>query len=102
MRSPTFTSVCGSMLLALAISASGLLILARQRHQRLAGRDDVDVLARAGRRRGDRGAVARRVDAARRVLPVASYFGMTSRWPGCSAVPFGILLASAIAEAGTP
>ncbi len=36
------------------------------------------------------------------VLPVASYLGITSFWPGRSAVPFGILLASAIAEAGTP
>ena len=36
------------------------------------------------------------------VLPVTSYFGMTSRWPGFSAAPFGMLLASAIAEAGTP
>ena len=26
-------------------------------------------------------------------MPVASYFGITSRWPGCSAVPFGMLLA---------
>jgi hypothetical protein len=35
-------------------------------------------------------------------LPVTSYFGMTSRWPGFSAEPFGKLLASAIADAGTP
>ena len=43
------------------------------------------------------------VEAARgAVEPVTSYFGMTRRWPGLSAVPFGMLLASAIAEAGTP
>ena len=36
------------------------------------------------------------------VLPVASYFGITRRWPGRSAEPFGRLLASAIADAGTP
>jgi hypothetical protein len=36
------------------------------------------------------------------VLPVTSYFGITRRWPGRSVEPFGRLLASAIAEAGTP
>src|SRR5665213_3509091 len=36
------------------------------------------------------------------VEPVASYFGMTRCWPGLKAVPFGMLLASAMAEAGTP
>ena len=36
------------------------------------------------------------------VEPVTSYFGITSRCPGFSAVPFGMLLASAITAAGTP
>ncbi len=36
------------------------------------------------------------------VLPVASYFGITRRWPGRSVEPFGRLLASAMADAGTP
>ena len=47
MRSPIFTIVCGAMLLARAISLERLVILARQRHQRFAGRDDVDMLAAA-------------------------------------------------------
>ena len=104
MRSPTFTMVCGAMLLALAISASGLWYLRDSFISVSPGATTwtcwpllVAGAAIAGA--GVRGAL----DAARGVvLPVVSYFGITSRWPGRSAVPFGMLLASAIADAGTP
>ncbi len=55
MRSPIFTMVCGCDVVGLGDLAERLVVLARQRHQRLAGRDDMHVLPAAGRgRRCDR------------------------------------------------
>src|SRR5690242_7611381 len=103
MRSPTFTMVAGGMLLARAISASDLWYLRDSAIRVSPGATTCTTwlvvwgaltagAGRAGATEATRGVVE----------PVASYFGITRCWPGRSAVPFGRLLASAMAEAGTP
>src|ERR1041385_64406 len=111
MRSPTFTMVDAGMLLARAISTSGLLycrdsfisvspgammwtcwpVVAGAVPMGIAGFGAAAVVIGTPTRGG--GVV---------VLPVTSDFGITRGWPGRSLEPFGRLLASAMAEAGTP
>jgi hypothetical protein len=108
MRSPTFTKVDAGMLLARAISTSGLLYwrdsfisVSPGWMMCTCGPLEAGAVV-AGAEIAGFGCGGAEATRGATVLPVASYFGITRRWPGRSVEPFGRLLASAMASAGTP